>query len=49
MKTKISPAIVGVFVLGGITLALAALFAFGGVNFFARPQRFVVYFNESIH
>jgi len=49
VKTKISPAIVGVFVLGGITLALAALFAFGGVNFFARPQRFVVYFDESIH
>jgi len=49
VKTKISPAIVGVFVLGGLTLAFAALFAFGGVNFFARPQRFVVYFNESIH
>ncbi len=40
---------VGVFVLGAMLLALAALFSFGGVNFFAKPQRFVVYFNESIH
>lgn len=49
MKTKISPAVVGIFVLGAMVLALAALFLFGGVNFFAKPQRFVVYFNESIH
>lgn len=49
MKTKVSPAVVGVFVLGAMLLALVALFSFGGINFFAKPQRFVVYFNESIH
>lgn len=49
MKTKISPTIVGMFVLGAMALALIALLAFGGVNFFSKPQRFVVYFDESVH
>jgi paraquat-inducible protein B len=49
MKTKLSPAMVGIFVLGAFGLGLIALLSFGGVNFFSRPQRFVVYFNESIH
>lgn len=49
MKTKISPAIIGLFVLGAILLGLVALLSFGGVNFFSQPQRFVVYFDESIH
>ena len=49
MKTKVSPALVGLFVLGALTLALVALFSFGGINFFSRPQRFAIYFDESIH
>ena len=49
MKTKFSPAIVGIFVIGAFTLAVIALLTFGGVNFFAKPQRFAVYFDESIH
>jgi paraquat-inducible protein B len=49
MKTKINPALVGVFVLGALALGIAALLTFGGVNFFSKPQRFVVYFDESIH
>jgi paraquat-inducible protein B len=49
MKTKISPSLVGFFVLGAFALALIALLSFGGVNFFSKPQRFIVYFNESIH
>lgn len=49
MKTKISPTIVGLFVIGAVTLALIALLSFGGINFFSKPQRFVVYFDESIH
>ncbi len=40
---------VGLFVLGAIVLVLMALLSFGGVNFFSKPQRFVVYFDESIH
>ena len=49
MKTKISPTVIGLFVLGALLLAVVALFSFGGVNFFNKPERFVVYFDESIH
>lgn len=49
MKTKVSPTVVGLFVMGALLLAVIALFSFGGVNFFSKPERFIVYFNESIH
>ncbi len=49
MNTKISPATVGAFVIGAFALGIVALLTFGGVSFFSKPQRFVVYFNESIH
>ena len=49
MKTKVKPAIVGAFALGAFALGIIALLSFGGVTFFSKPQRFVVYFNESIH
>lgn len=49
MKTKVSPAIVGAFVIGAFALLVIGLLSFGGVNFFSKPQRFVVYFDESIH
>ncbi len=49
MKTKVSPAIVGAFVIGAFALGIIALLTFGGVNFFSKPQRFVVYFDESVH
>ena len=49
MKTKVSPTLVGLFVLGALGLALVALLSFGGVTFFSQPQRFVVYFDESIN
>jgi paraquat-inducible protein B len=49
MKTKFSPTVVGAFVIGAFALGIISLLAFGGVNFFAKPQRFVVYFDESVH
>ncbi|MBL9202477.1 MAG: MCE family protein [Opitutaceae bacterium] len=49
MKTKVSPTIVGAFVIGAVVLGIVALLAFGGFNFFAKPQRFLVYFDESVH
>ena len=49
VKTKVSPTFVGLFVLGALLLGLVALTTFGGVNFFSRPQRFEVFFDESIH
>lgn len=48
MKTKISPSVVGAFVIGAFALGIIALLTFGGVNFFFKPQRFMVYFDESI-
>ena len=49
VKTRVNPAIVGLFVIGALVLGVLALLSFGGVNFFSKPQRFVVFFNESIH
>ncbi len=49
MKTKMNPALVGVFVLGALALTVTALLTFGGVSFFSKPQRFVVSFDETIH
>ncbi|MBA4137203.1 MAG: hypothetical protein C0518_07795 [Opitutus sp.] len=36
------------FVLGAVLLLLLAFISFGGTNFFSKPTRFVVYFNESV-
>lgn len=49
MKTKISPAFVGAFVIGAFALGIIGLLSFGGTSFFSKPQRFLVYFDESIH
>lgn len=48
MKTKVSPAVVGAFVIGAFALATLALLSFGGFHFFEKPERFVVYFDESV-
>lgn len=44
MKTKVSPAVVGAFVIGAFALGIVALLTFGGLHFFEKPQRFIVYF-----
>jgi paraquat-inducible protein B len=49
VKTKVSPAVIGAFVIGAFALGIIALLSFGGVSLFSKPQRFVVYFDESIH
>ncbi|MDP1579500.1 MAG: MlaD family protein [Candidatus Didemnitutus sp.] len=48
MKTRFSPAAVGMFVLGAVLLAMVAFISFGGTNFFSKPTRFMVYFDESV-
>jgi paraquat-inducible protein B len=48
VKTKLSPAIVGMFVLGALLLAVVAFLSFGGTNVFSKPPRFLVYFEESV-
>jgi len=49
VKAKVSPTVIGFFVLGAMLLGLISLFSFGGINFFGKPQRFVIYFDESVH
>jgi paraquat-inducible protein B len=49
VKTKASPAVVGAFVIGALALGLGALLSFSSFTLFAHPERFVVYFDESIH
>ena len=36
------------FVLGALLLAVVAFLSFGGTNIFAKPTRFIVYFEESV-
>ena len=49
MKTKLSPTLIGIFVIGGFLLLLIGVFAFGGASLFTKPQRFAVFFDESVH
>ncbi len=48
MKTKISPAAVGMFILGALTLFVVLFLSFGGSNIFSKPSRFLIYFDESV-
>ncbi len=48
MKTKVSPTVVGFFVLGALLLGIVALMSFGSFNFLTKPERFMVYFDESV-
>lgn len=48
MRTKISPAIVGAFVLGAFVIGLITLLALGSLSLFTKPERFIVYFDESV-
>jgi len=49
VKTKVSPALVGAFVIGSLALLFLSLVSFGGISFLSKPPRFTVFFNESIH
>jgi paraquat-inducible protein B len=48
MKTKISPAVVGAFVLGAFALGIITLLAVGSLSLFSKPERFMVYFDEAV-
>lgn len=48
MKTKLNPALVGMFVLGALALLAAGLLSFRSSHLFSKPERFVAYFNESV-
>jgi len=48
VKTKISPAAVGMFILGALLLFVVLFLSFGGSNIFSKPSRFLIYFDESV-
>jgi len=48
VKTKISPATVGMFILGALGLFVVGFLSFGGSNIFVKPSRFLIYFEESV-
>lgn len=48
MKTKLNPALAGMFVLGTFVLVIVALLSFRTSHLFSKPGRFVAYFNESV-
>jgi paraquat-inducible protein B len=48
MKTRVSPAVIGAFVLGAFAIGVIALLALGSLTVFTKPERFMVYFDESI-
>ena len=48
MKTKLSPFLIGSFVLGGLLLVVVALLSFRSLHLFSKPGRFMAYFNESV-
>jgi paraquat-inducible protein B len=49
VKTKLSPSLVGLFVLGALLLAGVGVVTFGNVSIFTKPPRFTVFFDESVH
>lgn len=48
MKKKISPTMIGVFVVGAIVLAVAAVIVFGGGRFFAEKETYISFFEGSV-
>ncbi len=49
MGKRISPTLVGTFVLGAITLAVAAVIVLGSGRFFLRPHLFALYFSSDVN
>ena len=49
MKTRLSPFLIGSFVLGGLILLVVGLLSIRSLHLFSKPARFVAYFNESVH
>ena len=48
MSRKANPALIGIFVLGSMALAVAAIVFFGSMKFFSESEDFIVYFDEAV-
>ena len=49
MSKKISPTLIGAFVVGAVALLVVAVIAFGSGQLFRKTQQFVLYFGGSVN
>ena len=49
MNKKISPAVIGAFVLGAVALIVIAIMVFGSGRLFRQTREFVLYFDNSVN
>ena len=49
MNKKISPAVIGAFVLGAVALIVIAILVFGSGRLFRQTRDFVLYFDNSVN
>jgi paraquat-inducible protein B len=49
MNKKISPTLIGVFVIGAVTLMVIAILVFGSGRLFRQSRNFVLYFDNSVN
>lgn len=49
MNSPANTRLIGLFVLGGLTLASVLVLMFGGGNYFSRSERYVAYFEGSVN
>jgi paraquat-inducible protein B len=49
MNKKISPAVIGAFVLGAVALIIIAILVFGSGRLFRQTREFVLYFDNSVN
>jgi paraquat-inducible protein B len=49
MNKKISPAVIGAFVLGAVALIIIAILVFGSGRLFRQTRDFVLYFDSSVN
>ena len=49
MNQKISPALIGGFVVGALVLLVIAVIAFGSGQLFRKTREFVLYFDSSVN
>lgn len=49
MNTRVSPALIGAFVLGALALIVVAMVMFGSGQWFRKTKEFVLYFDSSVN
>jgi paraquat-inducible protein B len=48
MKTRISPTLIGMFVIGALAILVAAVVGLGSGKWFRKTYEFVLYFQGSV-